>query len=116
MTFTKLGKSDEPYMCVYCMLKAQNHKIQQLITTVKSLTDKLATLLLKHIRSQHPDHELHLPPISLEPPNSTSNTSNHLVLILNQSKTSHLPSIYNHVSKPALGHTYLKSCCSDPTD
>ena len=93
--FTKLGESDEPYMCLYCILKAQNHEIQKLKTTVKSLTDELATL--KNNRSACPDHEVHLPSIS-ESSNNNSSMSNRSAPILNQSKTSHVSS--NHAPKP----------------
>ena len=36
-----LADSYEPFKCMYCMLKAQCHEIQQLKATVKTLTDEL---------------------------------------------------------------------------
>ena len=61
--FSKLADSDEPFKCMYCMLKAQSHKIQQLKATIKTLTDELETV--KCNRSQQSDCDFNPPPTSL---------------------------------------------------
>ena len=61
--FSKLADSDEPFKCMYCMLKAQSHEIQQLKATIKTLTDELETI--KCNRSQQSDCDFNPPPTSL---------------------------------------------------
>lgn len=71
--FTKLGESDSPYKCIYCMLKAQNDEIQQLKDTVKVLSDELA--IIKQNKTQQSNYQPDMPSVSLESSSSHGQNS-----------------------------------------